>query len=144
MLDAGDGQQLYWERCGNPRGKPALVLHGGPGSGCSPMFRRLFDPDRYQVTLFDQRHCGRSTPHAGEPTVDLQTNTTAHLVADVARLRDHLDVEQWLVLGGSWGSTLALAYAESYPAHVSELVLFAITTGRHAEFEWTFRGGLGR
>jgi len=144
MLDVGDGNLVYWETCGNPEGKPAVVLHGGPGSGCAPWFRRLFDPKAYRVVLFDQRNCGRSTPHASEPATDLGRNTTAHLVADLERLRDHLGVDGWLVLGGSWGSTFALAYAEAHPLRVTELILFGVTTGRHAEFDWLFRGGLAR
>ena len=110
-LDVGDGNALYWESCGDPLGKPAVVLHGGPGSGCSPAFRRYFDPSAYRVVLFDQRNCGRSTPHASDPETDLVHNTTGHLVADLERLRDRLGIDRWLVLGGSWGSTLALAYA---------------------------------
>jgi proline iminopeptidase len=142
MLDVGDGNLVYWETCGNPRGKPAVVLHGGPGSGCSPRFRRLFDPAAYRVVLFDQRGCGRSRPHGSAIDADLASNNTANLVADIERLRQHLDVERWLVLGGSWGSTLALAYAETHPERVTEMVLFGVTTGRRSEFDWTFRGGL--
>jgi proline iminopeptidase len=144
MLDASGGHHVYWESCGNRSGTPALVLHGGPGSGCTPWHRRLFDPSLFRVILFDQRGCGRSTPHAGEPGTDLSTNTTAHLLRDIERLREHLDVERWLVLGGSWGSTLALAYAEAHPYRVAGMVLFGVTTGRHTEFDWTFRGGLAR
>ena len=139
-LDVGDGHRVYWETCGQPAGKPALVVHGGPGSGCTPWQRRLFDPERYRIVLFDQRGCGRSTPHAGQPVVDLSANTTPHLLDDMERLRQHLGIERWLLLGGSWGSTLALAYAERYPAHTSELILFGVTTGRREEFDWTFRG----
>lgn len=106
VLEVGDGQRVYWETCGNPDGKPALVVHGGPGSGCTPWHRRLFDPAAYRVALFDQRGCGRSTPHASEPDIDLSTNTTQHLVADMERLRRELDIDRWLLLGGSWGSTL--------------------------------------
>ena len=142
MLDAGDGHLLYWETCGNPRGKPALVLHGGPGSGCTPWHRRPFDPDAYRIVLFDQRNCGRSTPHASAPEIDLSTNTTPHLIADIERLREHLGIERWLVLGGSWGCTLALAYAEQHPDRVSEMVLFGVTSGRRSEFDWLFRGGV--
>lgn len=142
ILEAGDGHRLYWETCGNPHGKPAVVLHGGPGSGCSPWHRRLFDPAAYRIVLFDQRGCGRSTPHAGAPDADLASNTTPSLIADIERLRQHLDVDRWLVLGGSWGSTLALAYAEQHRDSVTELILFGVTTGRHSEFDWTFRGGL--
>jgi proline iminopeptidase len=144
MLDVGDGNAIYWETCGNPDGKPAVVLHGGPGSGCAPWYRRLFDPAAYRVVLFDQRNCGRSTPHASLPDTDLTHNTTPHLVADVERLRGHLGIDGWLVLGGSWGSTLALAYAEAYPERVSQLVLFGVTTGRHSEVDWLFRGGIAR
>lgn len=144
MLDVGDGNVVYWETCGNAHGRPAVVLHGGPGSGCSPTFRRFFDSGAYRLVLFDQRNCGRSTPHAGDPNTDLASNNTANLIADIELLRKHLDVDRWLVFGGSWGSTLALAYAETHPARVTEMILFGVTTGRHAEFDWTFRGGLAR
>jgi len=142
MLDVGDGHAVYWEVCGNPAGKAAVVVHGGPGSGCTGWHRRLFDPARYRVVLFDQRGCGRSTPHASEDGADLSRNTTAHLIADMELLRERLGIERWLVLGGSWGSTLALAYAEAHPERVSEMVLFGVTTGRRSEFDWLFRGGL--
>jgi proline iminopeptidase len=142
MLDVGDGQLVYWETCGNPDGKPALVVHGGPGSGSSPWWRRLFDPAAYRIVLFDQRNCGRSAPHASALQIDLSTNTTQRLIADIERLRQCLDIERWLVVGGSWGSTLSLAYAETHPERVSEMVLFGVTTGRHAEFDWIFRGGV--
>ncbi len=97
MLEVGDGNLVYWETCGNPCGKPAVVLHGGPGSGCSPRLRRFFDPSAYQVVLFDQRGCGRSTPHASAPDTKLASNNTANLIADIERLRQHLDVDRWLV-----------------------------------------------
>ncbi|MEU4641813.1 prolyl aminopeptidase [Micromonospora sp. NPDC023814] len=139
MLDVGDGQLVYWETCGNPDGKPAVVLHGGPGSGCSPSWRTFFDPARYRVTLFDQRGCGRSLPHAADPTVELSTNTTDHLIADVERLREHVGVDRWLVLGASWGSCLALAYAQRHPERVSELVLFSVTAGTRREIDWITR-----
>ncbi len=142
FLDVGDGNRVYWETCGNPAGKPAVMVHGGPGSGCAPWWRRLFDPSAYRIVLFDQRNCGRSTPNASDPNTDLSSNTTAHLIADMEQLRQQLGIERWLVLGGSWGSTLALAYAESHPRHVTEIVLFGVTTGRHAEMEWLFRGGV--
>lgn len=142
MLEVGDGNRVYWEICGNAGGKPAVVVHGGPGSGCSAWDRRLFDPAMYRVALFDQRGCGRSTPHAGAPQIDLTTNTTQHLVSDMEMLRQHLEVDRWLVLGGSWGSTLALAYAETYPDRVTELVLWGVTTGRRSEADWLFRGGV--
>jgi proline iminopeptidase len=144
MLDVGDGHRVYWEVCGNPDGKPAVVLHGGPGSGCSPWFRQFFDLSAYRLVLFDQRNCGRSTPHASAPDTDLATNNTANLIADIERLRQDLTIERWLVFGGSWGSTLALAYAEAYPQRVTEMILFGVTTGRHEEFDWVFRGGLTR
>jgi proline iminopeptidase len=141
-LEVGEGNLVYWETCGNPRGKPAVVLHGGPGSGCGPWFRQLFDPSAYRLVLFDQRGCGRSTPHASAPETDLASNNTANLIADVELLRQLLDVSQWLVFGGSWGSTLALAYAETHPDRVTEMILFGVTTGRHQEWDWTFRGGI--
>jgi proline iminopeptidase len=136
LLDAGDGHRVYWERCGNPAGKPAVFLHGGPGSGCGPDQRRLFDPGKYCVTLFDQRGCGRSTPHAS-----LDANTTWDLVADIERLRALSGVERWLVCGGSWGSTLALAYAQTHPERVSELVLRGIFTLRREELLWFYQAG---
>jgi proline iminopeptidase len=136
LLDVGDGHQIYWELCGNPHGKPAVFLHGGPGAGCSPKHRRLFNPERYQVLLFDQRGCGRSLPHAC-----LEANTTWHLVADIERLRDMAGVERWLVFGGSWGSALALAYAETHPERVSELVLRGIFMLRRAELAWYYQEG---
>jgi len=144
FLDTDDNNQIYWVVCGKPAGKPALVVHGGPGSGCSPAFRRFFDPSVYRIVLFDQRNCGRSRPHASDPETDLTTNTTQHLVADIELLRQRLDIDRWLVMGGSWGSTLSLAYAEAFPQRVSEMVLFGVTTGRHAEVDWAFRGGLAR
>jgi proline iminopeptidase len=110
----GDGHSIYWETCGNPNGKPALVIHGGPGSGCTPWHRQLFDPAAYRVVLFDQRGCGRSTPHASAPDADLSANTTPHLLADIEALRINLGIDCWLLLGGSWGSTLALAYAVAH------------------------------
>jgi len=136
MLEVGDGNLVYWEVCGNPDGKPAVVVHGGPGSGCTAGWRRLFDPEAYRVVLFDQRGCGRSVPDAGDASTDLSTNTTAHLIADMEVLRRRLDIERWLVLGGSWGSTLGLAYAERHPERVSEIVLSAITSGRRSECDW--------
>ena len=142
MLAVGDGHEIYWETCGDPLGKPALVLHGGPGSGCGPWHRRLFDPARYHIVLFDQRNCGRSMPHASAAQIDLASNTTDNLIADIEALRAHLGVPRWLVLGGSWGSALALAYAERFVDRVSELVLFGVTSGRRQEFDWLFRDGL--
>jgi proline iminopeptidase len=136
MLDVGDGHRVYWELCGNPRGKPVVFLHGGPGGGCTPTQRRYFDPDKYRILLFDQRGCGRSTPYAS-----LEANTTWHLVADIERLREMLGVDKWMVFGGSWGSTLALAYAETHPDRVSEIVLRGIFTLRRAELLWYYQEG---
>ncbi len=136
FLDVGDGQSIYWEASGNPAGKPAVALHGGPGSGLSPGRRRWFDPERYRLVQFDQRGCGRSTPHAGEWSTDLAANTTHHLIADIERLRTHLGIEHWLVWGASWGVTLALAYAERFPERVTELVLLSITNTRRADVHW--------
>jgi proline iminopeptidase len=143
MLDVGDGHLVYWETCGNPRGRPAVVVHGGPGSGCTPGARRYFDPEAYRIILFDQRGCGRSRPHASEPRADVRANTTAHLLADMERLRRHLGVDRWLLFGASWGSVLGLAYAERHPERVSELVLAGVATGRRAETDLLTRG-LGR
>jgi proline iminopeptidase len=140
MLEVGDGNRVYWEVCGNPEGKPALVVHGGPGSGCGPGSRRYFDPERYRVVLFDQRGCGRSTPHASDPTTDMSVNTTHQLIADMERLRQHLGIERWLLYGGSWGSTLILAYAERHPERTSEIVIVGVTTTRRSEIDWLYRG----
>jgi proline iminopeptidase len=142
-LDVGDGHRLYWEAVGNPAGKPAVVLHGGPGSGCSTGMRRQFDPERYRVILFDQRNCGRSLPHAADVDTALTTNTTPYLIADIEALRTHLGIDRWLVWGGSWGSTLALAYAERFPERVSEIVLVAVTNTTRPEIDWLY-GGVGR
>ncbi len=140
MLDVGDGHHIYWESHGNPTGKPALVVHGGPGTGFSAGSLRSFDPARYRIVLFDQRGCGRSTPHASDPRADMSCNTTEHLLADMERLRVHLGVERWLLFGGSWGATLILAYAERYPSRVSEIVMLCITTTRRSEIDWLYRG----
>ncbi len=137
MLDVGDGHQIYWERFGTKGAKPAVFLHGGPGGATSPSHRRLFDPALYDVILFDQRGCGKSTPHAS-----IEANTTWHLVADIERLRELMGVETWLVFGGSWGSTLALAYAETHPERVSELVLRGIYTLTKAELDWYYQFGV--
>ena len=136
MLDVGDGQSIYWEASGNPDGKPALALHGGPGSGSSPGRRRWFDPARYRLIQLDQRGCGRSTPHAGDLATDLGANTTHHLIADIERLREHLAIERWLVWGGSWGVTLGLAYAERFPERVTEMILLSITLTRASDVHW--------
>ena len=140
MLDVGDGNRVYWEQCGNPDGTPAVVLHGGPGSGCTPGHRRWFDPDRYRVVLLDQRNCGRSTPHASDPATDLSANTTDHLIADLELLRTELGIERWVVFGGSFGCVLGLAYAERHPERVAALVLFAVATARQAEVDLLTRG----
>ena len=138
-LDVGEGNLMYWEVCGNPEGKPAVVLHGGPGSGCSPGMRRYFDPAAYRVVLFDQRACGRSLPHASDVSVDLMSNTTDHLIGDIEQLRKHLSIERWQLFGGSWGSTLGLAYAERYTERVSEMVMVSIVTTSRREVQWVTR-----
>lgn len=139
-LDAGDGNSVYWETCGNPEGKPALVLHGGPGSGCTPTHRRFFDPSVYRIVLFDQRGAGRSTPHAGDEGTSLEHNTTDHLVRDIEALRSHLRIDRWLVLGNSWGSTLGLVYGQQHPERVSEMVLLAVATTDREEIDWLYHG----
>jgi proline iminopeptidase len=141
MLDVGDGHRVYWELCGNPAGKPAVFLHGGPGGGCVPDHRRLFDPEKYRVLLFDQRNCGRSTPHASEMGTDLSTNTTWTLVEDMERLREMIGAQTWQVFGGSWGSCLALAYAQTHPDRVSELIVRGIFTLRDEELRWFYQEG---
>jgi proline iminopeptidase len=143
MLDVGDGHRIHWEVSGNPDGKPAVFLHGGPGSGTMPMQRRLHDPAAYRIVLFDQRGCGRSTPSVREPGTDLSANTTWHLVADLEALRAHLDVERWQLFGGSWGATLAMAYAQTFPERVSEIVLRGVFLLRERELDWMYRGGAG-
>jgi proline iminopeptidase len=140
-LIAGEGNRIAYEQSGNPEGKPVVFLHGGPGAGTSPWHRRFFDPERYRIILLDQRGCGRSTPHASEPDADLRHNTTWHLVADIELLRKNLGIERWQVFGGSWGSALALAYAESHPQAVTEIVLRGIFTLRRHELEWFYEGG---
>lgn len=137
MLDVGDGHQVYYERVGTPGGKPAVFLHGGPGGGCSAANRSLFDPNIYDVLLFDQRGCGRSLPYAS-----LEANTTWHLVADIERLRDMVGAETWLVFGGSWGSTLSLAYAQTHPERCSALVLRGIYLLTKAELDWYYQFGV--
>ena len=136
MLPVSDLHTIYFEQCGNPQGKPVVFLHGGPGAGCNPRSRRFFDPQHYRIVLFDQRGCGRSKPNA-----ELRQNTTWDLVADIERLREHLGIERWQVFGGSWGSTLALAYAETHPARVTELVLRGIFMLRRWEIEWFYQKG---
>jgi len=137
MLDVGDGHSLYWELCGNPSGKPVIFLHGGPGGGSSPDHRRQFDPERYNILVFDQRGCGKSTPYAS-----LEANTTWHLVDDIEKLRTEVTgVDKWMVFGGSWGSTLALAYAQKYPDRVTELVLRGIFLFDQYEVDWLYKEG---
>ena len=138
-LKVDDRHTLYWEQCGNPDGKAVVILHGGPGAGCNEKMRRFHDPAKYRIVLFDQRGAGRSTPHA-----DLTDNSTWHLVADIEKLRDLLGIERWQVFGGSWGSTLALAYAESHPERVTELVLRGIFMLRRWELEWFYQEGANR
>lgn len=137
FLDVGDGHRIYWERVGTRAAKPAVFLHGGPGGGIAPTHRRLFDPELYDVILFDQRGCGRSTPHA-----ELEANTTWHLVADIERLREMAGFEKWLVFGGSWGSTLALTYSETHPDRVSELVVRGVYTLTKPELDWYYQFGV--
>ncbi|NEW40150.1 prolyl aminopeptidase [Nocardia cyriacigeorgica] len=142
MLDVGAGQSVYWEVSGNPDGKPVVFLHGGPGGGTAPFHRQFFDPAEYRIVLFDQRGCGRSTPHIADGA-DLSVNTTDHLIVDIEQLREALGIEQWQVFGGSWGSTLALAYAQRYPQRVTELVLRGIFLLRRKEIDWYYNGAAG-
>lgn len=141
MLAVGDGHRIYWETSGAPDGKPVVFLHGGPGGGTSPWQRRFFDPERYRIVLVDQRGCGRSEPHASQAEADLSAVTTWHLVSDLELLREHLGVERWQVFGGSWGSALALAYAQAHPDRVTELILRGIFTLRRYELDWFYEGG---
>jgi proline iminopeptidase len=138
MLRVSDVHQIYFEECGNPNGKPAVFLHGGPGGGTDPKMRRFFDPKRYRIVLFDQRGAGKSRPHAS-----LDANTTWDLVADTEKVREHLGIDRWLVFGGSWGSTLALAYAETHPERVTEMVLRGIFLLRRSELEWFYQNPEG-
>src|SRR5215510_11231393 len=135
-LKVGDKHEIFFEECGDPRGKPVLIVHGGPGGGCNASMRRYHDPSRYRIVLFDQRGCGRSLPHAS-----LERNTTWDLVADMERLRLYLDIDRWQLFGGSWGSTLALAYAETHPERVTELVLRGIFLLRKRELDWFYQEG---
>jgi len=139
MLDVGDGHMLHVEQCGRRDGVPVVVLHGGPGGGTSPMMRRFFDPAVYRVVLFDQRGCGRSRPHAA-----VEANTTWHLLADIELIRTTLGIARWIVFGGSWGATLALAYAQAHPDRAAFLVLRGIFLGTQAELDWFYGGGAGR
>jgi proline iminopeptidase len=135
-LKVSEIHEIYYEQCGNPNGKPVVFLHGGPGGGLTPLYRRFFDPEAYRIVLFDQRGSGNSTPHAS-----LEENTTWHLVSDIERLRQHLGIEKWMVFGGSWGSTLALAYAETHPERASALVLRGIFLCRPKEISWFYQEG---
>ncbi len=138
MMDVGDGHRIYVEQCGNPDGVPVVVLHGGPGGGCSPIMRRYFDPAVYRIILFDQRGCGRSRPHAS-----VENNTTWHLVADIELIRTSLGIADWIVFGGSWGATLALIYAQAHPQVVAHLVLRGVFLSTQRELNWFYQGGAG-
>jgi proline iminopeptidase len=140
LLDTGDGNLVYWETCGDPDGVPALIVHGGPGSGCTAGNRRSFDPEKFRIIIFDQRNCGRSLPHASDPAADLSLNTTGHLLRDMEQMREHLGVEKWLLRGGSWGVTLSLAYAERHPERVSGMLMLSVTSTRRLELDWLYRG----
>jgi proline iminopeptidase len=138
MLEVGDGHRLYFEQCGNPEGLPVVVLHGGPGGGCSPMMRRFFDPARWRIVLFDQRGCGRSRPHAS-----VEANTTWHLVEDIERIRRTLGIDAWAVFGGSWGATLGLIYAITHPERAMHLILRGVFLMERRELDWFYGGGAG-
>ncbi|WP_126975286.1 prolyl aminopeptidase [Frigidibacter oleivorans] len=139
LLDVGEGHRLYVEQCGHPNGLPVVILHGGPGGGCSPAMRRYFDPSVYRIVLFDQRGCGRSRPHAS-----VEANTTWHLVADIERIRKALGIDRWIVFGGSWGATLGLIYAQAHPDRVAHLVLRGVFLATRAELDWFYGGGAGK
>ncbi|SDW79353.1 prolyl aminopeptidase [Litoreibacter albidus] len=139
ILDVGDGHRVYVEQCGNPNGIPVVVLHGGPGGGCSPAMRRYFDPSVYRIVLFDQRGCGRSRPHAS-----VENNTTQHLINDIELIRVDLGIEKWIIFGGSWGATLSLLYAQSHPTRAEHLVLRGVFLMTQAELDWFYGGGAGQ
>lgn len=139
VLSVGDGHRLYVEQCGNPDGMPVVVLHGGPGGGCSPAMRRYFDPAHYRIILFDQRGCGRSRPHAS-----VENNTTWHLVRDIELIREGLDIDKWIAFGGSWGATLALIYAQAHPDRVAHLILRGVFLMTQGELDWFYGGGAGK
>ncbi|MBY3793219.1 prolyl aminopeptidase [Rhodococcus fascians] len=141
-LDVGEGQRIYWEISGNPDGEPVVFVHGGPGGATNPLQRRYFDPQVYRIVLFDQRGCGLSTPHIADGA-DLSVNTTDRLISDMEKLREHLNIDTWLVFGGSWGSTLSLAYAQTHRERVRGLVLRGIFLVRPSEIDWYYRGGAG-
>lgn len=140
LLDVGDGNLVYWEVGGNPAGRPIVNVHGGPGSGTSATVRQGFDPAVFRVVTYDQRGCGRSLPNAADPATDMTVNTTAHLVADLEQLRDHLQIDRWLLHGGSWGSTLILAYAEQHPDRVAGILLLGVTMTRRVDIAWLYHG----
>jgi proline iminopeptidase len=139
LLDVGDGNQVYWQARGTPGGKPAVIVHGGPGGGFHRGGYRVFDRAGYQLVMFDQRGCGSSTPHAADPATDMRHNTTQHLIADMERLREHLGIERWLLYGYSWGSVLSVAYAEQHPERVSEIILAAVIGARRRDIDWLYR-----
>lgn len=139
LLDVGDGHRIYVEQCGNPDGIPVVVLHGGPGGGCSPTMRRYFDPRKFRIILFDQRGCGRSRPHAS-----VEANTTWHLVRDIELIREKLSIDSWICFGGSWGATLALIYAQSHPDRARALVLRGVFLMTKPELDWFYGGGAGQ
>lgn len=139
MLDVGDDHRIYVEECGRPDGVPVLVLHGGPGGGCSPAMRRYFDPGHYRIILFDQRGCGRSRPHAS-----VTANTTWHLVRDIEKIRDTLGIDKWVVFGGSWGATLGLVYGQTHPENVLHLILRGVFLMTKGELDWFYGGGAGQ
>jgi len=139
MMDTGDGHRVYVEQCGKPDGIPVIVLHGGPGGGCSPAMRRYFDPAAYRIILFDQRGCGRSRPHAS-----VEANTTRHLLRDIELIRETLDIRQWLIFGGSWGATLALLYAQAHPGRVAHIILRGVFLMTREELDWFYGGGAGK
>ncbi|AUG76231.1 proline iminopeptidase [Kitasatospora sp. MMS16-BH015] len=139
-LETGDGNRVYYEQLGNPEGQPALSVHGGPGSGGSRGPMRVWDPAYYRLIRFDQRNCGRSTPHASDPAADMSLNTTQHLIDDMERLREHLGVERWVLAGGSWGTTLILAYAQQHPERVSAILVQALMLTRPSELYWLYEG----
>ena len=139
MMRVDGGHTIYVEQCGRPDGRPVVVLHGGPGGGCSPAMRRYFDPSVYRIILFDQRGCGRSRPHAA-----VTDNTTWHLVSDIETIRDELGIDEWLVFGGSWGATLALVYGETHPDRVQGLILRGVFLMTRSELDWFYGGGAGK
>jgi proline iminopeptidase len=143
LLDVGDDNRIYWETFGNPEGKPVVIVHGGPGGGRGRGRNSSFDPEIYRIIRYDQRNCGDSLPHAAEPGVSLEHNTTEHLIADLERLREHLGIERWMLFGGSWGPTLMVAYAERYPERVTEIILISASLASRDEIDWLYNG-LGR